>query len=74
MYCVLFIAFAFPVFKLLNRSLVPEDKLYCLYQHIVNSRIKRDQLDVTCFLVSIFNAQHVSDVNTFIFRSLRLIC
>ena len=38
------------------------------------SWIKRDQLDVTCFIISLFNAQHVSDVNTSIHRSLRLIC
>jgi len=36
--------------------------------------IKIDQLDVTCFIISLFNAQHVSDVNTSILRSLRLIC
>ena len=36
--------------------------------------IKRDQLDVTCFIISLFNAQHVSNVNTSILRSLRLIC
>ena len=36
--------------------------------------IKRDQLDVTCFFISLFTAQHVSDVNTSILRSLRLIC
>ena len=36
--------------------------------------IKRDQLDVTSFIISLFNAQHVSDVNTSILRSLRLIC
>ena len=35
---------------------------------------ERDQLDVTCFIISLFNAQHVSDVNTSIFWSLRLIC
>ena len=29
---------------------------------------------VTCFIISLFNAQHVSDVNTSILRSLRLIC
>jgi len=34
---------------------------------------KRYQLDVTCFIISLFNAQHVSDVNTSILRSLRLI-
>jgi len=39
-----------------------------------NYWMKRDQLDVTCFFISLFNAQHVSDVNTSIFRSLRLIC
>ena len=40
----------------------------------MNSWIKRDQLDVTCFLISLFHAQHVSDVNTSMLRSLRLIC
>ena len=35
--------------------------------------IKRDQLDVTCFIMSLFTAQHVSDVNTSILRSLWLI-
>ena len=29
--------------------------------HHFDSRIKRDQLDVTCFVISLFNAQHVSD-------------
>ena len=37
------------------------------------NRIKIDKLDVTCFIISPFTAQHVSDVSTFIFRSLRLI-
>jgi len=36
--------------------------------------VKRDRLDVTCFIISLFNAQHVSDANTSILRSLRLIC
>ena len=36
-------------------------------------RIKIDQLDVTCFLISLFNAQHVSNVSTSILRSLRFI-
>ena len=30
----------------------------------LDSWIKKDQLDVTCFIISLFNAQHVSDVNT----------
>jgi len=34
--------------------------------------IKTDQLDVTCFIISLFNAQHVSDVNTTILRSQEL--
>jgi len=42
--------------------------------HHLDSCIKRDQLDVTCFIISLFTAQHVSDVNTTILRSLRLIC
>jgi len=41
--------------------------------HHLDSWIKRDQLDVTCFIISLFTAQHVSDVNTHILRSLRLI-
>jgi len=41
--------------------------------HHLHSWIKIDQLDVTCFIVSLFNAQHVSRVRTSIFRSLRLI-
>ena len=39
----------------------------------LDSWIKIDQLDVTCFIISLFTAQHVSDVNTSILRSLRLI-
>jgi hypothetical protein len=42
---------------------------YTLY-----SWIKIDQLDVSCFIISLFNAQHVSNVRTSILRSLRLIC
>jgi len=30
--------------------------------------MKRDQLDVTCVFISLFHAQHVSDVNTSILR------
>ena len=42
--------------------------------HHLDSWVKRDQLDVTCFIISLLNAQHVSDVNTSIVRSLRLMC
>ena len=42
--------------------------------HHLDSWVKRDQLDVTCFIISLLNAQHVSDVNTSILMSLRLMC
>ena len=42
--------------------------------HHLDSWVKRDQLDATCFIISLLNAQHVSDVNTSILRSLRLMC
>jgi hypothetical protein len=38
-----------------------------------DSSIKIDQLDVTYFIISLFTAQHVSNVTTSILRSLRLI-
>ena len=55
---------------------------FCILKHqgkykqiiILDCWIKRNQLDVTCFIISLFNAQHDSDVNTSILRSLRLIC
>ena len=40
--------------------------------HHLDSWIKTDQLDVTCFIISLFTARHVSNVSTSIFRSLRL--
>ena len=42
-------------------------------KHWKNSWIKTDQLDITCFIISLFNTQHVSDVSTSNLRSLRLI-
>ena len=49
--------------------------LYYVYWtvHHLDSWIKIDQLDVTCFITSLFTAQRVSNVSTSIFRSLRLI-
>ena len=41
--------------------------------HHLVSWIKIDQLDATYFIISLFTAQHVSNVSTSIFRSLRLI-
>ena len=35
-----------------------------------SKRIKIDQLDVTCFIISLFTAQHVSNVSTSILREL----
>ena len=43
-----------------------------LYTNDIAGWINRDRLDVTCFIISLFTAQHVSDVNTSILRSLRL--
>jgi len=40
--------------------------------HHLDTWIKRDQLDVTCFIISLFTAQHVSDVDSSFLRSLRL--
>ena len=40
--------------------------------HHLDSWVKRDHLDATCFIITLFSAQHVSDVNTSILRSLRL--
>ena len=39
-----------------------------------DSWIKTEQVDVTCFIISLFNAQHVLNVSISILRSLRLIC
>ena len=47
--------------------------VYGTVRHL-DSWIRRDQLDVICLFISLFNAQHVSDVNTSILRSLWLIC
>ena len=41
--------------------------------HHLDSWVKRDQLDATCFIITLFSSQHVSDVSTSILRSLRLI-
>ena len=47
-------------------------KVYWTVHHL-DSSIKIDQLDVTCFIISLCTAQHVSNFSTSIFRSLRLI-
>jgi len=57
----------------ISKVIFSESYVYWTAHHF-HSWIKRDQLDVTCFIISLFNTQHVSDVNTSILRSLRLIC
>ena len=42
-------------------------------QNTYCNRINIDQLDVICFIMSLFTAQYVSNVSTSIFRRLRLI-
>ena len=51
-----------------------QSKIFCLTYvywtvHHLDSWIKIDQLDVTCFIISPFTAQHISNVSTSIFRS-----
>ena len=51
---------------------IGESYVYWTVHHL-DSWIKIDQLDVTCFIISLFTTQHVSNVSTSIFTSLRLI-
>jgi len=57
-----------------SASLMKLNQAASLLNLVYDGWIKKDQLDVTCFIISLFNAQHVSDVNTAILRTLRLIC
>ena len=42
--------------------------------HTLSTQFDKDRpTDVTCFIISLFTAQHASDVSSSIFRSLRLI-
>ena len=50
-----------------------ESYVYWTVHHLDGS-ITRDQLDITYIIISLCTAEHVSDVNTSILRSLRLIC
>ena len=66
--------------SLIIKNIVVFDRKY-IFINFYQSReqgnerwVKRDQLDVTCFIISLYNAQHVSDVKTSILRSLQLIC
>jgi len=66
------------VLRIITRSMIERFGMWIgrrsHFTTITNSWIKRHQLDVTCFIISLFNAQHVSDVKTSILTSLRLIC
>jgi len=56
---------------------IPSDTYICTHisKHtLLASWIKIDQLDVTCFIISLLNAQHVLNISTSILRSLWLIC
>ena len=50
-----------------------ETYVYWTVRHL-DSWMKIDHLPVTCFIISLFIAQRVSNVSTSILRSLRLIC
>jgi len=70
-------AFLWPVMDTLKQLISITNKVrpYVYWTvHHLDSWVQRDQLDVTCFIISLFNAQHISDFNTSILRSLRLIC
>ena len=60
------------IIQQMRKYIIRKSYVYWTVHHL-GSWIKRDQLDVNCFIISLFNAQHVSDVNTSILRSLRLI-
>ena len=60
--------------NILSHSAISAFILYYFVTQEQDSWITIDQLDATCFIISLFNAQHVSDVNTSILRSLRIIC
>ena len=47
---------------------------YLPNDHTTDSWRIKDQLDVTCYLIPFLCAQHVSDINISIIRSLRLFC
>jgi len=59
--------------KSINNSITCNSSYVYWTVHHLDSWIKIDQLDVTCFIISLFTAQHDSKVSTSIFRSLRLI-
>ena len=77
-----FVTFSLPATEFIHSAQICSDFLKMRFSesyvywtvHHLDSWVKRDQLDVTCFIISLFNVEHVSDVNTSILRSLRLIC
>ena len=62
-YCHLWPIFLYSIFP---------SQVYWTVHHL-DIWIKIDKLDVTCFIISLFTAQHVSNVSASIFKSVRLI-
>jgi len=62
----------FPITLLRSKLYIRQSYVYWTVHHL-DSWVKRDQLDATCFIITLFSAQHVSDVNKSILRSLWLI-
>ena len=56
-----------------QHMLSPTEEIFQETAKDFNIRIKRDKHDATCFIITLFSAQHVSGVNTSILRSLRLV-
>ena len=59
-------------FDVVTKVKIYESYVYWTVHHL-DRWIKIDLLDVTFFIISLFTAQHVRNVSTSIFRSLRLI-
>ena len=62
-----------PTVRILSQLNPVHASLFNVLKIHLDSWMKTDQLDVTCFIISLFNAKHVSNVSTSILRSLGLI-
>jgi len=72
LYCCHWVSTQLQLTNMLNRQTADTYAYWTV--HNLDSWIKRDKRDATCFIISLFSAQHVSDVNISILRSLRPIC
>ena len=73
MFAEVFQGLSFHSLQKTHREVCQLNQTYPLHENCFSCWLKRNQLDATCFIITLFSAQHVSDVNTSILRSLRLI-